>query len=211
MKYTFLIISSILLCGISLRNCIASRSQKSSSEPLSEDYFFERLKAEKDRLKLEFEQQLGRLQTQRDSLENIICRNKNELKSQRLKTKVLSQRLIEAIPLPSDSTCKDSLAPIVHEYIEAQEQNDQFCDSTIYSLENLVANRDSSLMFQRQVNETQDQMLKDQQIRNQQLTEQLNTAFKMQKKKSRQNKILAGGIVIISGITTSILLLTKSL
>ncbi len=211
MKYTFLIISSILLCGISLRNCIASRSQMPLNETVSEDYFFERLKSEKEKLKLEFEQQLQRLQTQRDSLENIISKNKNELKSQRVKTKILSQRLIEAIPLRPDSSCNDSIAPIVHEYIEAQEESEQLCDSTIHSLESMVANRDSSLIFQRQINETQNQMLKDQDTRNQQLTEQLNTAYKMQKKKSRQNKILAGGIVIISGITTSILLLTKSL
>lgn len=208
MKYTFLIVSSLLLCSISLRNCLASKSRVEKQSDLNEDFFFERLKKEKEVLMKQFEIQLTRLEQQRDSLQGIINKNKNELKVQRLKTKILFQRVIKAV---EDSCGADSLQPLVQSYIEAQDQNDTQCDSTIYSLENMVANRDSTLAFQRLMSESQKQILEDQELRNKQLTDQLNTAYKMQKKKSRQNKILAGGIMIISGITTSILILTKSL
>jgi hypothetical protein len=178
---------------------------------LTEDYFYERLKAEKEKLKSQFKQQIQRLQTERDSLDNLIKKNKQELKFQRVKTKTLSVRVLKSLSTEVDSASRDSIKPLVEDYVASQELNDSLCDSTIYSLETLVANRDSSLSFHRQVEETQNQMLKDQAARNQQLTDQLNIAFKMQKKKSRQNKILAGGIMIISGITTSILIITKSL
>jgi hypothetical protein len=176
-----------------------------------EDYFYQQLQAEKKKLTDEFTWQLNRLQTQRDSLEGIISKNRRELKGQRLKTKILSERMLKSVNAAIDSCAQDSLRPQMEKYVQAQEENDSICDASIYSLETMVANRDSSLEFCRSIGETQKQMLKDQELRNQQLTDQLNTAYKMQKKKSRQNKILAGGIMIISGITTSILIISKSL
>ncbi|MGZ3930994.1 MAG: hypothetical protein ACXVP0_06390, partial [Bacteroidia bacterium] len=51
---------------------------------------------------------------------------------------------------------------------------------------------------------------RQQEIDNQVLTEQLNTAWKMQRRKTQQNKVLAGGLLILTGITSSLILI-KSL
>jgi hypothetical protein len=94
--------------------------------------------------------------------------------------------------------------------INSQTRSDTACDQTIAALENSLANSDSSLLFQKQIEYNLRDLGKEQELRNEYLNEQLKIAFKAQKKKTRQNKLLKAGILILTGITTS-LFITQSL
>lgn len=209
------IIVALIACVCFLATCEFSKAPESEAT-ISQDTLFlsqwRREKQEKLNLIASYEEEITRLQHDNDSMQVLVTETKTSMSAHRFKARQLQQQLKEAITLTvsKDSLTADTLTPILDSLIIAHDQSDTACDTTIHILETMVANRDSSIVFHKQIEGNLRDLNKEQELRNQILTDQLNLAFKIQKKKSRQNKILAGGILILSGITTS-LLLTQSL
>lgn len=209
------IIAALLICIALLGTCEFIQSPQPEQAPLQDTLFlsqWRREKKEKLEAIVKYENKLSDLQNLNDSLRTIVTEKKKSLSAYRLKTKYLQEELKQAITSLDTSYFKagDSLSPLLDSLIVEQQFSDTACDQTIHALENVVANRDSSLVFHKLVENNFRELQKQQELANQYLTNQLNTAFKNQRKKSRQNKLLAGGLLILSGITTS-LLLTQSL
>lgn len=205
------IIAVLFLCAAFLATCEFSRPPVVETTPLQDTIFlsqWRREKKEKLDLIASYESKLSRLQHKRDSLQTLVSVSKTSISGYRLQAKQFENRLKVAIAVVAtkDITVNDSIGPILDSVLIAHVQSDAACDTTIHLLETLVANRDSSLIFQKQIETNLRDLNKEQELRTQTLTEQLNLAFKVQRKKSRQNKVLAGGILILSGITTSLLL-----
>ena len=79
-------------------------------------------------------------------------------------------------------------------------------EKNITQLNNLLAVKDSQIVVcaasYSQLKNITDENLQ----REQKLTEDLNTAYKQQRKNRIQNKFLAAGFLILSGITTTLLI-----
>ena len=153
-----------------------------------------------------FEEKIGRLQQQKDSLWFLVAVKKTEFTSTRPKINQYQARLKNHLSRPdSVSLDRDSLRTITDSLIVYQDRADTACIETITALEQVVANRDSCISVQKLVESNLKDIQKEQDLKEAYLTDQLNTALKMQRKKARQNKILSGCILLLSGITTAVL------
>ncbi len=154
-----------------------------------------------------YRDKISRLQEQKDSLYLLVAVKKNAFFSVRPKVKHYQNQLQEQLSKP-DSVCldRDTIKSLADSLIVYQQQADTACVETIHSLEQVVANRDSSISIQKLVETNLKDIQRQQDLKAQYLTEQLNTALKAQRKKARQNKLLSGGILLLSGITTAVLL-----
>ena len=154
-----------------------------------------------------YRDKIARLQQQKDSLWFLVDVKKKAFFSTRPKVKLYQSRLEEQLSKP-DSVCldRDTIKRLADSLIVYQQHADTACVETIHSLEQVVANRDSSISIQKLVETNLKDIQRQQDLKAQYLTEQLNTALKAQRKKARQNKLLSGGILLLSGITTAVLL-----
>lgn len=204
------IIILLLVCVGILSTCEFSRPLANFTTDLQDTIFLSQWRREKKQ-KLEliasYEKTITRLENEKDSLKSLVVESKKTTSAYRFKAKQFQQQLKNAIvqAIPIDSLKPDTVTQILDSLIITQAQGDLACDSTINTLETILANRDSSMFFQKQIETNLRDLNKEQELRNQILTEQLNLNYKNQRKKTRQNKILAGGILILSGITTSLL------
>lgn len=154
-----------------------------------------------------YEEKIGKLQQQKDSLWFLVAVKKTQVFSERPKVKEYQQELQKQLSEPdSVFVDRDSLRTIADSLIVNQNKEDTACVETINILEQVVANRDSCISVQKLVESSLKDIQKEQDLKAAYLTDQLNTALKMQRKKTRQNKILAGGILLLSGIMTAILM-----
>ncbi len=205
------IIILLLACTALLATCEFSKEPVLENSTLQDTIFlsqWRREKQEKLDIIASYEKELGRLQHDNDSMQVLVTQTKLTVSAYRFKANHFETQLKTAITnlVSKDTTLStDTISPILDSLILTRDSSDAACDSTINLLENMVANRDSSVLFHRGVEENLRDLGKEQELRNQILTEQLNLAYKNQRKKARQNKILAGGLLILSGITTSIL------
>lgn len=139
----------------------------------------------------------------------LLSIQKSLLFSERNKLKELTNRLGQSVSLKSDSMLVDSLSDEVaalnaktDSLITTYERKDSLMQS-------LIAIRDSQIeICDRSYQETKDLLL-EQSRREQQLTENLNVALKQLKRKRLQNRILAGGMLFMSGIVTTIYIKSK--
>lgn len=139
----------------------------------------------------------------------LLSIHRSLLLSERNKVKELTSRIEESVTLKSDSLLVDSLS------VQIASLNEK-TDSLITSYENrdtlmqaMIAIRDTQIeICDRSYQETKDLLL-EQSKREQQLTESLNVALKQLKRKRMQNRILAGGMLFVSGIVTTLYIKSK--
>lgn len=210
MKTTFgrlLIAFALFAIIVSIGTCTFTNHAKPPKLHPENDSIASLWLKEKKQLQVQYHKQIEKLQFGKDSLQHIVTEKKKALSQYRNQTALLEGQLKSLIAnADSSHVMPDSLKPLASEYFAAQAENDSTCDSTISTLEQIVANRDSSIvLFQKSEINMRD-LQKEQELRNQLLTEELNTAYKSQKKKIRQNKFLAGGLIFISGFTTTLLI-----
>ncbi|MBI3518052.1 MAG: hypothetical protein HY062_01675 [Bacteroidetes bacterium] len=139
----------------------------------------------------------------------LLAESRTQLKSERNQVAVLLTRIKTNSDLPCDSVLIDSLSQsivsvnlitdsLIHQY--------EVKDST---WQNLVAIRDTQIVLCNRSYMEMKNLAQEQLIREQQLTENLNTALKQQKRKRLQNRILAAGMLFVSGITTTLYIKSK--
>lgn len=211
-KSKFGILIALLLCVTVIGTCtLVQHPTDTSPHPNQDTAIVNQWKKEKAELQVKYEKQIVTLQSQKDSLQNIANEKKKILAAYQYKTSVLQNQLKEAI-VKADSNCvsADSLMPLANVYFNAEAQSDSACNNAIRALEQVAAKRDSSIIIHRQIENNLRDLKKEQELRVQYLTDQLNTAYKVQKRKSIQNKFLASGLVFIAGFTTT-LLITQTL
>jgi hypothetical protein len=164
------------------------------------------MEKEKRAMQLQYETTIARKEKENDSLTVVAEAKKKTLAAYRFKASYLQVQLQELLKTAdSTHTVPDSLPAIASEYFTAENKNDTACTETIYSLEQVVANRDSTIIVFRQSETNLKDIQKDQQQRIELLTQELDTAYKVQKKKNRQHKLLSGALVFLTGLSTSLI------
>ena len=163
-----------------------------------------------------YQHTIALLQKHSDSLQKELNQTEYKLKVAKLK---LQQSKFDVITLVKKDTTGESSLQQLRDCDSLKEQVLLFTscvDSTqseyelsITQLDNLLAVKDSQIVIcnasYSQLKNITDENLQ----REQKLTEDLNTAYKQQRKNQIQNKILAAGFLILSGITTTLFINSK--
>ena len=209
------IIAGLVLIIITLFvfNCSGKSSKTDDNPALTQDTIFlsqwRKERKEKQALVQTYEKKVTELQQKNKTLQQSAQQSKQQLYSYRKKADSVQVQLQTAIHYfaKKDSSINDTITPLIHELSSIRDSSDRQCDTTIALLEKGILNRDSILVLQKQIETQLRDFNEEQTLQNSYLTNQINIAYKQQKKKSRQVKLLSGGILILSGITTSILLI----
>ena len=204
-QFGILLALLFILTMISTCNIVrAFRPQASTSQ--TDTVMFNRLQKQRADLEKKYTLQISQLEIQNDSLKSTVQEKKKALIASRLNTSALRDQLNRVITEASVATISpDSLQLAVNNYYNAQAQSDTACDQTIQSLQLALINRDSTIALHNVAEVNLKDLQKDQELRVRLLTDELNTAYKTQRKKVRQNRLLTFGMVFISGITTTLL------
>jgi hypothetical protein len=201
----------ILSCVFMLTTCqFKGCDDGSKSEANTTDTLFlnqwRREKAEKTKLVNDYQYKIAKLKSVKDSLVKEVELKKQSLASFRFKAGYFEDQLKKKILSSSDSLNSSAASSILDSLIITQNKSDTICDSTINTLERIVNNRDSAICFHQQIEMNLQEIQKSQELNVSFLNEQLLIANKSLRKKSRQSKLLSGGLLVLSGLTASFLI-----
>jgi hypothetical protein len=199
---------AVLFMIVGIGTCSLNSCSHDPSPPvLSDTSFVTKWKVKKENLLIVYGKELKKLQTCNDSLQSEVSTKKKQLFVYQSKSKSLENRLKEfAEKLDSSHVYSENISPIVDSVVLAQVRSDSACNETIKGLEQIIANRDSSIFIYKNETATLRDLRKEQADREQILTEQLNIAFKKQKRIALKEKLLKGGLVLLSGFTGALLI-----
>jgi len=109
------------------------------------------------------------------------------------------QQTVVVSNIPCDTLRREVI--VLNDLCNAQ---DNLCSVSISSLNQAVAVRDSQIVMCNRSYQSMFDIQKENQQRQMQLAEELNTAYKANRKKRFENKMLTYGLMIMSGITTTL-------
>jgi hypothetical protein len=203
------IVSLILFCVCLLATCEFTKQTGSSTNANSTDTLFlnqiKREKVEKQNLITSYEKRIDKMQKSKDSLLHEVSEKKQSISALRFKVKYFEDQLKESIS-KTDTQSVNVSEGLLDSLVITENKSDTACDETIHTLEKVVSNRDSVIAFHQQVEINLRAIQKNQELNTTYLTEQLNAALKADRKKTRQNRLLAGGLLILSAFSSALLL-----
>jgi len=151
------------------------------------------------------------LKTHSDSLQKQLNFTQAKLKAAKFRLNQSQIALVALAQKKSDTTSfevllndSDSLKMQTLAYIDRVDSMQCIYESNILQLENLVATKDSQIVISRNAYSDLKNLFDENLKRERKLTEDLNTAYKVQRRKTLQNKLLAGGFLILSGISATL-------
>ena len=199
----FIIIVCIGTCAL--------HTSKPTRPPSTDTSYIEELHHRQQQLHIHYQKQYDALQHVKDSLSLQIKRHKQTLNSYRAKSERLEKQLMDlALRTDSAKALQDSISPLTMAYIHMQHERDSSCTQTIRALEFIGTKKDSVITIQCQEIETNRALQEQQRKQTELLTQQLNTAYKEQKRAVLKSKIGAGAMLILSGFI-NVLIINKSL
>ncbi len=135
--------------------------------------------------------------------------NKNSLLQERQKINDLKNIVVhDSLPC-KERELVDSLTSRIDKLNAITDTMFSIYETKLKLNESVVAVRDSELVVCNTSYRQMQDLVKEQALREQQLTEDLNTVRKEQKKKKFQNRLIAAGMLFISGIATTLLIRSK--
>lgn len=205
-----IVIAMLLIVG-GMLTCQLSGPDGNSEVPVADTVVLNTWKKEKVGLILGYESRLKQLSAKQDSISAEIRENKKLLTIARSKTKA-AQLKIESLLVRSDTgvLVADSIRPFIDSLAFACEDADSLCTVTINTLEAQIDSKNSSMFQQAGEISILKQMSEQQELHIGNLRTTLDIKVKAEKNLSRKNKLLSAGIILLSGITSS-LLITRTL
>jgi hypothetical protein len=162
-------------------------------------------KVEKTKLITSYENSIRKLQIGKDSLLKDVQLKKQSIAVFRFKTAHHEDLLREHLANSDTSNIKESEL-ILDSLVLSQSISDTACDETIHQLETVIVNRDSVIALHEKVEFNLREIQKTNEFEITFLTAQLNDSKNYLRRKTRQNKLLAGGLILLSGISASLLI-----
>ncbi|MBS1635833.1 MAG: hypothetical protein JST26_07900 [Bacteroidetes bacterium] len=140
---------------------------------------------------------------------SLLSIHKSLLASERSRVKRLLDRLETENIVATDSSITDSLCLQINSLNAKTDSLIDYYERKDSLMQSMVAIRDSQIeLCDKSYQQTKDLLLEQSQ-REQQLTENLNVALKQLKRKRLQNRILAAGMLFVSGITTTLFIKSR--
>lgn len=151
------------------------------------------------------------LKTHSDSLQKELSVTQRKLKITKFKLNQSQIALVALAEKQSDTLsfeallndC-DSLKQQTLAYVAWVDSTQSIYETNLVQLQEMVATKDSQIVICTASYAQLKGLLDDNLERERKLTEDLNTAYKSQRRKVLQNKLLAGGMLILSGIATTL-------
>ena len=151
------------------------------------------------------------LKTQSDSLQKELSFTQSKLKTTKFKLNQQQTALVALVEKKSDTLsfeqslndC-DSLKQQSLAYVAWVDSVQTIYETNIVQLQEMVAIKDSQIVVCATSYSQLKGLLDENLERERKLTEDLKTAYKSQRRKVLQNKLLAGGMLILSGIATTL-------
>ena len=190
----FAFIIGIAVCFLALRSCNDKPKEVNVKEIKQEiknsGSNVEMLHAKYQKEKQKFHRVADSLTTENKKLSVKLQIARSLLKKQ--------QAIVES-NIPCDTLRKDVI--VLNQLSNTQ---DSLCSLTISSLNQAVAVRDSQIVLCNRNYESIYDIQKENQQRQEQLANELNTAYKANRKKRFESKALTFGLMIMAGITTTL-------
>ncbi len=172
---------------------IIKASEKAESIDTSYKIAFESLKTHSDSLQKELNVSQSKLKATKFKL------NQSQTALVALAEKQSDTLSFEALLNDSDSLKQQTLA-----YVAWVDSTQSIYETNLVQLQEMVATKDSQIVICTASYAQLKGLLDDNIERERKLTEDLNTAYKSQRRKVLQNKLLAGGMLLLSGIATTL-------
>lgn len=206
-RVPLVILFTALITGLFLSLSTCNTGEKVKSDKT------EMIKASEkaERIDTDYKAAFESLKTHSDSLQKELSATQSKLKVTKFKLNQSQVALVALAEKKSDTLsfeqllndC-DSLKQQTLAYVAWVDSTQSIYESNISQLENMVAIKDSQVVICRasylQIKGLLDENLE----RERKLSDDLNTAYKSQRRKVLQNKLLAGGMLILSGIATTL-------
>ncbi len=165
------------------------------------------LKEKQTELNITYKKHFYTLQREKDSLMQLVSDKKKTLAAYRYKSKELEQQLIRVIAtVDSSKVLKDSIRPLAETYFAIQQERDSACNQSIRAMEIIAAKQDSVIVIQNREKDNFMELQKQQELNALRLSEQLNTAYKQQRKTILKSRLLSGTLILVSGFTSALLI-----
>ena len=202
LAYGFGIFSMIVLIG----NC-AFNSEKKKEVVKPDNTYVNVLKKEQVKLEAEYRQQICKLKNEKDSLLKVVSEKKHRLIVYQVKADQLEEKLTSVLAVSDSSKQYSSeITPLVNSYVEIQREKDSACVESIIGLETVIANQDTIILIQNKEKDNLKELQRQQELQAINLTEQLNIAYKQQRKSAIKSKLLSGAVIILSGFASALLI-----
>jgi hypothetical protein len=183
-----------VVCFIAVKSCNDKPHQVNIAE-IKKDIKFENNQIDSAHKK--YQQQIKQYELKTDSLSK-----QNKDLSFRLNTarKLLKQQQTKVVSIIPCDTLKQEILVLNGLTNNA----DSLCTESINSLNQSIAIRDTQLTFCNRNYQSLFDLQKENRIREQQLTDELKVAYKQNKRKRFESKMLSAGLMIMTGITTTL-------
>lgn len=187
-------IIGIAVCFLTVKSCSDKPHQVNIAE-IKKDIKFENNQIDSTHKK--YQQQIKQYELKTDSL----SKQNKDLATRLLKAHLLlkNQQTIVTSPVPCDTLKKDVV--VLNEMIDRE---DTLCTQSINSLNQSIAIRDSQLVICNRNYQSLFDLQKENRTREQQLTDALSVSYKQNKRKRFESKALSFGLMIMTGITTTL-------
>ena len=183
--------------------------KQNESPPISEsdNSYINFLKDKQTELNITYKKHFYTLQREKDSLIQLVSEKKKSLSIYRYKSKELEQQLRYVLAtVDSSKILNDSVSPLAEIYFAIQQERDSACNQSIRAMEIIAAKQDSVIVIQNREKDNFMELQKQQELNALRLTEQLNTAYKQQRKTILKSRLLSGTLILVSGFTSALLI-----
>ncbi|MGQ0829338.1 MAG: hypothetical protein ACT4ON_13200 [Bacteroidota bacterium] len=167
--------------------------------------------AELKAIESKYQSEMFVLQNKCDSLENELDQTKVKLSDYKFKLGISKNEVLNSAKKDTIgktvterlSDC-DSLKKQVIDFVAIVDSTTCTYETAIYEYEDLLATQTKQIVICDSSFLQVKNLMEENLMRERKLTQDLQTAYKQQRRKKLQNKLLAGGILILSGISTTL-------
>jgi hypothetical protein len=153
-----------------------------------------------------YQQQIKSLELSKDSLKVHFTKSQKALFKLRTATKLSEQKLVKQLDSDTSQFVNDSIKPALTNYIALQLEKDSICNESINTLQLVSTKQDSIISLKNKELLNQYDLTRFYQQREQILTEELNTAYKSQRKVLLKAKLFKGMAILLTGVSSALII-----
>lgn len=188
-----------------LGTCGVSQLKKETAEPIDTN-MVHLMKEKVGELQKHYQNQIHSLKKSKDSLKNYFVKSQKTLTKLRTATKLSEQKLVKQLDSDTSQFVNDSIKPALTNYIALQLEKDSICNESINTLQLVSTKQDSIISLKNKELLNQYDLARFYQQREQILTEELNTAYKSQRKVLLKAKLFKGMAILLTGVSSALII-----
>lgn len=197
----FAVFSFVVLLG----TCGVNQIDK-IDKPDKDTTFIHLVNEKVNALQEQYQSHIKALELSTDSLQTKFTQTQKAYKRLSVKAKATELNLVKLIQCDTAKFAADSIKPVITDYIALQAERDSLCQESITTLETLATKQDSIISFKNKELLNQKDINEIYRLKEQALTEQLNTAYKAQRKAVLKARLFKGTALLLTGISSALII-----